>query len=1346
MNKIYKIIWNAVKRQWIVTSELASRGKNKSIKLITLATLTTISSYSMAAATCQINSDPIIVSGNGPACYIPSGTYEEVNNASHNVVTVDNQGNAIINGNITLKSKGQNHALQIGAPFGSPNHSNNGGQVKIEGSLNIVTNGEANSDTSRYEARPSGILMGGDAHLVVEKDLNIDHTDHAYDGSKVHLNTEFLPGAAIRIWNSTPNTSSIWVKGKTIIKSNGHGISNGHRDHDLLIYQAGILTFDDLVNINTTHDGIQNNAGKITFHKTALIESEKGMGIFQSTNGGTIHAREDLTLITHDLNNALNIDAGTVKIDGKATITTTGDGHNNWESSTAIYINGGEITFGRELTATTRNNYTDPSNPQTPSGTIITDTADHADSRQGDPGHYGTVIRVKKGTINLATNTELTANGVGNGIKINHRNGIINLNKNTKINTAQGNAILLIDGQLNATPNSETLIATTDGPGNVIRMDNGLINLTKQTELTANGAGNGILMNNGELNLNENTTITTKQGNAIFIKDGEIKANPNSNVLTATTTDSGHVIQMDGGTATLAQSTTLNATGRGHGILISGGQLNLNDLTEINSIQGDAIQMNGGSINQNNSADTLTATTTGTGNVITMHNGTLTVAKNTALNATDTGHGIDIYNGTINLSNQTAIKTKDGHGINFRGGQINTLTTLNASTEGSGNVINMLGGQFTTATNTQLQAQGNGTGITIHDGLLTLNTQTNITTQANHAIEFKGGTITNNGKITINSPSDRAQVYSSTSNGQISTFNNHGELKTHTAPAGMFSHGGNGTFNINNTGILSSVGGALLTNTADGTIEVNNSGSLTGLINAANGTINLTNSAIWENMGDSKLNNLTNKGSIVFKHNPAVTRGSNDFNKIEVKGDYIGRNNATLKMHTVWNHPGDIDGTNSYSDQFIIQGTASGQTTVIPVAADGTENKIDGNVQQLKTQINTIPVVKVGHSGTDRAFIGTAYTTGVAEVQLAKRTTAGADEYFWSITASNDDGDGGGGSTDEGKSGKNKGTLIYADAVAGYTVMPRVNLEQGFASLGTLRERRGNVTCFECFTSDNRHTWARAFGKHQKQDGKLRLNLDTDIYGVQIGHDFWAKQTANNGLNMLGAYLAYSHAATDFSDQYHARNGLIISDKKTGEGKSDSISLGLTNTYYGYNGSYLDLVGQLSYLHNKYTANTGKNPDSQDGWGAAVSAEVGRTLPLRQSNWSVTPQAQLVYQLVDLDSFHDGVRHVDQNNQDALRGRVGLRLEYNAAGQAGQAASFYTVGNIWHDFINPSHVSIGRDSIREKFNTTWGEIGVGLQLPLARHSQLYGDVRYEHNFGSSKHQSFRGNIGFKVNW
>ena len=849
--------------------------------------------------------------------------------------------------------------------------------------------------------------------------------------------------------------------------------------------------------------------------------------------------------------------------------------------------------------------------------------------------------------------------------------------------------------------------------------------LTFSDEVTIESKSVGLINNAGIVQFLKNANITATDGTAIVQTEqltGSIKVNNNL---------------------------TLNTEGKHNTLKIHGGNFYVGGEANINA---KATHNGGDSVDPNNPYDLNNATSSGiyvTGGYI-IFGDKLNITTNANLNFQRNGK--DFVSGDV---------------VKISRGTINLAAENNLTATGSGNAINMSGGTVTIDPNKATTVNINtntGKAILMTGGDLTLS-DTNINKiTAGTAIDFSGGTFTNKGTLTfLTSSNDQAAIHSNVGSGNDATFVNDGSVNINaiTDMTDIIRHEGSGTLNVINNNELSTLknNGKVLSNIDAGVIKADNNGNLTGIIDAARGEIYLNNLSgkTWFITGNSNLTNLINDGTLWFKHASA-----SDFYNVNITGDYNG--NGEIKMHTVWNHPGDADGANSYSDVLNIEGTASGKTTIIPVSANDQMNIIDGDVKQIDEIINTIPVVKVGSHSNDQVFTGTATTTGASEVQLAKREKNGKDEYFWTVEAkdSSDDGvrdeDNGGngngngnGSNDSGGNGVGGGSieskLIYAEPVAGYVVMPRVNLEQGFASLATLRERRGDMTCDDCSADGKQHSWGRIIGKHNKQNGKERLNLNTDIYGLQIGHDFWTKHTDNNGLNMLGGYLSYSHANTDFSDKYHAKNGLIISDKYTGKGKSDNISLGITNTYYAGNGSYLDLVAQLSYLHNKYTARSGNNPDSQDGWGAAVSAETGRTLPLGKSaNWTVTPQAQLIYQYLDLDNFNDGIRHVDQNNQDALRGRIGVMLAYNATGKSGKNTSVYTVGNIWHDFIKPDHVNIGHDSVREKYNQTWGEIGVGVQIPVAKQSQLYGDIRYEHNFGSSKYQSFSGNIGLKINW
>ena len=512
--------------------------------------------------------------------------------------------------------------------------------------------------------------------------------------------------------------------------------------------------------------------------------------------------------------------------------------------------------------------------------------------------------------------------------------------------------------------------------------------------------------------------------------------------------------------------------------------------------------------------------------------------------------------------------------------------------------------------------------------------------------------------------------------------------------------------------------------------------------------------AAFDNAGDNEFvlqGNVTNNGGIINMDN----RSHGEYNDIlTIQGNYFASNNAIVKMNTLWNNPSDTYANNSQSDLLKIMGEVKGLTKIIPVDTNGDENVIDGNIHQVATVLNSIPIIKIEKSTTVNNFTGDAQTKGATEIQLAKRQTANGDEYYWTMEAAKPVTPPSPPSPPVPPAPPKK--VIYSHAVAGYVSMPRVNQEQGLLSIGTLHERRGSFTNFNlanCSTCDNylSETWGRILGKHLKLDGKKRLNLETDVYGLQLGHDLVNNLFADGSHNYIGAYFSYTKANTDFSDKYRAVNGLIAHNKKTGKGTSEAFSLGLTNTYFSVDNSYIDLVGQFSALRNKYDAHKSTSSIHQNGFGVAVSAEAGYAFNfgqnnIKQSDWSVEPQMQLVYQYIDLDNFKDKYRSVDQNNQKLLRGRIGVRLAYNDQAQSQQISSFYTIANVWHDFIKPSNIEVGRDRLSEKYNSSWGEIGLGAKTPIVKDTYLYGDARFEHNFSSAKHQGYRGNIGVEHKW
>ncbi|PHI29186.1 autotransporter family protein [Budvicia aquatica] len=532
-------------------------------------------------------------------------------------------------------------------------------------------------------------------------------------------------------------------------------------------------------------------------------------------------------------------------------------------------------------------------------------------------------------------------------------------------------------------------------------------------------------------------------------------------------------------------------------------------------------------------------------------------------------------------------------------------------------------------------------------------------------------------------------------------------------------------------------------------------------------TLTLTRGAVLDATGDvlnSAKYDFTLKGNVINDGGMITLSDTNkQYNtRLTLDGDYSG-NGGIIQMNTEWNAPGGLNGEDSLSDLFIITGSATGTTQVVPIGKAGTESFIDGNIQQVKNRLNTLNVIETG-STVDGAFTGTGRTTGAGEAQLVRD----GNHYRWTLDVLIDPptppvvp------TTPEGvptipviepttpkvePTIPKVGPTIWAPQVSGYVQMPQANLALNYATLGTLHERVGENqalawdNCATCGGAVDAQTWIRIFTQHMEIDGQERLSRDSNMSIFQAGHDIDIRYNDENGSRRhTGVMASYGHDENDFYDRYRAENGLLASNKSTGKGKTDSGTVGVYSTYYTDKGGYVDVVGQASYLRNQYQARNG--PDvGQNGWGTALSAEAGRPFVLQDGPWLIEPQAQLIYQYLHLDSIDDGIKVVKQGDNHGVRGRVGARLAYNRHHEANRTQTFYGIANVWHDGHSAKAIQMGRDVIQEKYNQTWGEVGLGLQIPASKDAYVYADTRYEHALGGDKHEGYRATLGFKYTW
>lgn len=501
-----------------------------------------------------------------------------------------------------------------------------------------------------------------------------------------------------------------------------------------------------------------------------------------------------------------------------------------------------------------------------------------------------------------------------------------------------------------------------------------------------------------------------------------------------------------------------------------------------------------------------------------------------------------------------------------------------------------------------------------------------------------------------------------------------------------------------------------------------------------------------------------------FTNGGIITLANQSYaDKLTIEGNYVGKD-GVLEVNTKWNTPGDYSGANSESDLLTITGDASGNTTVKAIKTDGTEDVIDGSIGELTDRYKrSVPVIKVlgDDKGTANGeinstdatkpyayntrstFTGTAKTTGAGELQLVShKDDNGVTEYFWTLTTPNKD-----------------KTIITPSAPA-YTLVPRQNLELGYTMLDTLHQRRGENQTLSWDKQGNywqdveKQSWGRVIGKHLKLDGKERFGLKTNMYGFQVGHDFDVKTKQDDEGKLTrrftGLYFGALRSHSKFYDEYRAKNGVVIADKLTSRVKTTALNLGVTDTRYNENGTYIDWVGQLSWLNNRYSSVDGTQAKNH-GWGAALSVETGRPYALGKDktnngdSWILEPQAQLIAQYLRLGNFNDGTRSVSQKGY-GLRGRVGFRLAYNKPNDKQRTRTYYFIGNIWHDFKATGNALIGRDKLTEKFARTWWELGLGSQFSLSENTYLYADARYEKSFDSNRHKGYQGTVGVKYSW
>ncbi|WP_175760829.1 autotransporter outer membrane beta-barrel domain-containing protein [Burkholderia anthina] len=539
------------------------------------------------------------------------------------------------------------------------------------------------------------------------------------------------------------------------------------------------------------------------------------------------------------------------------------------------------------------------------------------------------------------------------------------------------------------------------------------------------------------------------------------------------------------------------------------------------------------------------------------------------------------------------------------------------------------------------------------------------------------------------------------------------------------ANGSNATFNasaVNLTGDIvsdaSSTGNVFLTN---GT-------TLTGKIDPVALSVDTT--SAWHMTDSSVLSSLNNAGLVAFAAPSGAPTAAGSYRTLTT-GSYVG-NGGTIALNTY------LGADNSPTDQLIVNGGAASGTTGLKIA-----NTAGSGAQ---TQGDGIPVVVTANGGT----------TTASAFHLAGPVQAGAYEYRlyrggqgdangWYLRSQLDPTDPGDPVDPTGTGNGNGGNLAYRPGVAGYAMTPLLNADYGFSTLGRLHERVGDVYNLEKQAPGNRDgVWGRIGG--QSLDANAgRFAADERTFFAQFGKDWTLDQASAGGSTHAGVTASIGVANASFSDLARAdTQGLSTS---TGSVEMHAQSIGGYWTRYLSDGTYFDSVGQVTHYGNRYRDSYG-NEASQNGFGVALSQEVGKPFGIGGTPVAVEPQAQLMYQYLKLNGFNDNVSAVSGTTANALRGRVGVRifrpnLDANAGGGA---ATPYFTADVLHDFLSPGQTVVGGTPFATHLGRTWYELGIGVTAGFGKSGELYANAKYARNIGGDYRRGITGQVGYRYSW
>lgn len=498
--------------------------------------------------------------------------------------------------------------------------------------------------------------------------------------------------------------------------------------------------------------------------------------------------------------------------------------------------------------------------------------------------------------------------------------------------------------------------------------------------------------------------------------------------------------------------------------------------------------------------------------------------------------------------------------------------------------------------------------------------------------------------------------------------------------------------------------------------------SLTGTIDPTN--VSIDSASRWTMTGNSDVDTLTLAGRIEVVAPPQPMNAGRTLKA----HNWVGQG-GTITLHT------RLEADNSVTDQIVIDGgQATGHTGLDIRNAGGLGAQTQGDGIKIVDAIN-------GSTTTADAFaLKGRVAAGAYEYHLFRQDVLGlGDNWYLRSTAKEE-------------------RPEYRNEVPVNLALLGIANRLGLDMLGTYHERTGSAAAGSAGNMTEQTGtvgWGRIFGR--TGDTKYGAGSDRERYrnfkehgpsyeldssGFQVGADLLRQKDGEGREDKAGVYISMAQADARVEQVYGSRAGHV---DMTGYG------VGAYWTHLSPQGWYTDTVVQATYYGEAESRSRGGEKLDSGGWGMLASVEGGYAFPM-SNGWNLEPQAQLIYQRVNLDDGRDQYGRTDLDTTHAVYGRVGARLSKRLELENGRQVDTWVRANLWNTFGSDGKA---RFSDREGNNGTtlssslggrWSQVGVGISGEVSKRTTLFAGADYEHALGDGKGDSIGGRVGVNILW